>query len=228
MRKHSSNLMYLILSILLLSILSIGCSKDDPKIKVTDIDGNIYNTITVGTDVWLVENLKTTKFTDGTAIPIVTDNSAWSNLTTAGMCDYSNTLSNSATYGKLYNWYAVAGTKKLCPSGWHVPTDSEWSDLVTAFGGYDVAAAKMMEAGVAHWLSPNSFATNSSGFTALGTGYRNYLGEFKDLNYIGGFWSANSFDETYASYRTMYAGSVSIDNHGVNKKTGLSVRCVKD
>lgn len=228
MRKISNRLTYQILSVSFLSILAFSCSKDDAKVKVTDIDGNTYNTVTVGTEVWLVEGLKTTKYTDGTAVPIVTENTAWTNLTTGGMCDYNNTLSNSTTYGKLYNWYAVSGTKKLCPAGWHVPTDSDWSDLVTALGGYDAAAAKMMEAGIVHWLSPNSFATNTSGFTALGTGYRNYLGEFKDLKYMGGFWSANSIDATYASYRSMYAGSISIDNHGVNKKTGLSVRCVKD
>lgn len=227
MRKNKS-LICKVFSIVFLTVLTYGCKKDDTNSKISDIDGNAYNTISVGARVWIVENLKTTKFTDGTAIPVVTDNTAWSNLTTGAMCEYNNTTTNTAAYGRLYNWYAVAGTKKLCPAGWHISSDADWTDLITALGGYDAAAAKMMETGTVHWLSPNTSATNTSGFTALGTGYRNYLGEFKDLKYMGGFWSSTSIDATYASYRAMYSGLVSVDNHGVNKKTGLSIRCVKD
>ena len=226
--RNRKSFICMVLSITLLALLNSGCKKDEDNNKVSDIDGNVYNTVSVGARVWLVESLKTTKFTDGTSIPVVTDNASWANLSTAATSDYNNTATNSAVYGKLYNWYAVAGSKKICPTGWHVPSDADWNDQMTALGGTSAAAGKMMEAGTLHWLSPNTSSTNSSGFTALGTGYRNYLGEFKDLKYFGGFWSSTSIDATFASYKGMYSGEASMDNHEVNKKTGLSVRCVKD
>ena len=153
---------------------------------VVDIDGNVYHTVTIGTQVWMVENLKTTKYNDGTAIPLVTDSAAWDELTTPGYCWYNN---DSATYknpyGALYNWYAVS-TGKLAPTGWHVPTDSEWAVLTTYvgntyYGGLDSAGGALKSTDKTYWLSPNTGATNSSGFSALPGGFRDYVGTFYSI-----------------------------------------------
>lgn len=154
---------------------------------VTDSDGNVYNTVTIGTQVWMAENLRTTKYKDNTAIPLVTDNTAWTNLSTPGYCWYNNdAATNKSTYGALYNWYTV-NTGKLCPTGWHVPTDAEWSTLTTCLGGVGVAGGKLKEAGTSHWMSPNVGATNETGFTALPSGYR-YAGGTFEYNGLGGWW----------------------------------------
>ncbi|MBI5010148.1 MAG: fibrobacter succinogenes major paralogous domain-containing protein, partial [Bacteroidia bacterium] len=135
--------------------------------QVSDIDGNVYQTVTIGTQVWMKENLKTTKLNDGIALPNVIDNAAWAALTTTGYCWYNNDATTyKSTYGALYNWYAV-NTGKLCPIGWHVPSDDEWTLLTTFRGGYSVAGGKLKETGTLHWTSPNTGATNETGFTAL-------------------------------------------------------------
>ena len=142
-----------------------SCHKDpdDPNI-VKDIDGNIYHTVTIGNQVWMVENLKTTRYNDGTAIPNVTDSSVWSKLSTPAYCWYNNDASSyKATYGALYNWYAV-NVQKLCPKGWHVASNAEFYALNSFLDG---ECGKLKEAGTIHWYSPNKGATNETGFTAL-------------------------------------------------------------
>ena len=198
--------------------------------QVTDIDGNVYNTVTIGTQTWLRENLKVTKYTDGTAIPNVTDNAAWSAATTAAYCDYSNTPSVSATYGRLYNWFVVASTnpKKVCPAGWHVPSDTEWSTLITYLGGEVVAGGALKETGTTHWLTPNTGATNSTGFTALPGGYRSETGTFGLLGNSGYWWSATQGGDTFAWDRYMYYNSGNAVRGDMDKNGGFSVRCIKD
>lgn len=140
---------------------------------VTDIDGNVYQTVTIGTQVWMKENLKTTRYKDGTAIPNVTDNMQWDNLSSGAYCIYDNNAANNTTYGKLYNWYAV-NTGKLAPAGWHVPTDAEWTTLTDYLGGDDIAGDKMRDTTFTLWEYYDGFtSTNSSGFTALPAGFRN-------------------------------------------------------
>ena len=134
-------------------------------LTATDIDGNVYHTVTIGTQIWMVENLKTTRYNDGSPIPFVTDSSSWSNLTTPGYCWYNNDTTNKNTYGALYNWFAV-NTGKLAPTGWHVPTDDEWTTLTTYLGGESIAGGKLKETGTTHWRTPNAGATNEIGFTA--------------------------------------------------------------
>ena len=112
---------------------TVNNNNTTPASTVTDIDGNVYHFETIGTQVWMVENLKTTKYRDGTSIPNVTINSAWSSLTTGAYCDYSNTSSNSDVYGRMYNWYAINDTHHICPAGWHIPTDAEWTTLNQLF-----------------------------------------------------------------------------------------------
>jgi len=140
--------------------------------QFSDIDGNVYNTITIGTQIWMKENLKTTKYNDGSSIPLVTDNTAWINLSTPGYCWYNNDAATyKSAYGAMYNWYTV-NTGKICPPNWHVPTDTQWETLITYLGGKIIAGGKMKETGTAHWTSPNIGATNETGFTALPGGYR--------------------------------------------------------
>jgi uncharacterized protein (TIGR02145 family) len=197
---------------------------------VTDIDGNVYHTITIGTQVWMVENLKTTKYNDGTAIPLVTGNAAWAALTTPGYCWYNDTATYGNTYGALYNWYTV-NTGKLAPTGWHVARDSEWSVLTTYLGGESVAGGKLKEAGTAHWLSPNTGATNETGFTALPGGVRDDKGTFSHIGSYGFWWSSTARDAASAWARFMgwnYADVSHSDNGSTDYASGYSVRCVKD
>jgi uncharacterized protein (TIGR02145 family) len=207
---------------------------------VTDVDGNTYPTVTICTQVWTTKNLAVTAYSDGTPIPQVTDPTAWANLTTGAWCYYNNDAANNATYGKLYNWYAAVGIydaaslgnpalrKKLAPMGWHVPTDAEWTTLTTCLGGESVAGGAMKETGTAHWLSPNTAATNSSGFTGLPGGYRYYNGTFDFIGVLGFWWSSSEYDSTYAVYRYLnYVYGYAYYN--ANYKThGFSVRSLRD
>ncbi len=185
-----------------------------------------YKWTKIGTQTWMAENLKVTKYNDGIAIPNVTDATAWSELTTGALCDYENTPSNSETYGKLYNWYAV-NTGKLCPTGWHLPSDAEWTELTDYLGGTSDAGGKLKETGTTHWNSPNISATNETGFTALPGGYRNNDGSF----YIGSrgyWWSATKLGANDAWYRRMFYNASSVDRYYDDKELGFSVRCVRD
>ena len=214
---------------------------------VTDIDGNTYNTVSIGSQCWMGGNLKTTKYCDNTAIPNVTDNTAWSNLTTGAYSDYNNTASNSNTYGRLYNWYAATDDHKICPTGWHMPTHDEWTTLERAIctsgtcttdfpydnttsGTYGTdEGGKLKETGYTHWLSPNTGATNSSGFTALPGGDRDTDGYF----YYGGsgcafWWSAKESDALSAWGRQLNFNNPWVTRYSESKVHGSSVRCVKD
>jgi uncharacterized protein (TIGR02145 family) len=196
---------------------------------VTDNDGNVYNTVTIGTQVWLTENLKTTKYNDGTAIPLVTDYTAWSNLTAPGYCWYDNNEATyKNTYGALYNWYTVS-TGKLCPTGWHVPSDAEWTTLTTSLGDESVAGDKLKETGTAHWTSPNRGATNETGFTALPGGHRYVDGMCNYIGLGGYWWSSTEVSTASAWLRFMScydAGVYSYDYY--SKQEGFSIRCLRD
>jgi len=193
---------------------------------VKDIDGNVYKTVTIGTKVWMAENLKTTKYNDGTAIPLVADDKAWEALTTPAYCWYNNdATANKKTYGALYNWYTV-NTKKLCPTGWHVPTDAEWTTLTTYLGGESVAGGKLKETGITHWTTPNTGATNETGFTALPGGSRN--GAYYFIGYYGSWWSATEYDAIIAWYRYLYYYKSTVTRDNYAKQVGFSVRCLRD
>jgi uncharacterized protein (TIGR02145 family) len=204
--------------------------KNNPSGSITDKDGNVYTSVTIGAQVWMVENLKTTKYNDGTFIPNVTDETAWYNLTTAAYCWYDNEISNKTTYGALYNWYVV-NTGKLCPSGWHVPAETEWSDLINYLGGQDIAGGKMKEIGLAHWKDVNVGATNESGFTALPGGLRSNFGSFGTLGLNGHWWSATPYspDPHFAISLEIYdAAAEAYLEHVTYAKNSISVRCIKD
>jgi uncharacterized protein (TIGR02145 family) len=190
---------------------------------VTDIDGNVYNTVTIGTQVWMKENLKTTKFSDGTDIPLMTDvwdapNYGWYNNDSA---TYAN------PYGALYNGYSVK-TGNLCPSGWHVPTNEEWTTLADYLDGDSVAGGKLKETGTTHWISPNTGATNETGFTALpgGISGSHYSGSL--IGEVGFWWSATRGSRHFViTYRYIsYDGSY-LDMWESGLTAELSVRCLK-
>lgn len=195
---------------------------------VTDIDGNVYQTVKIGDQCWMKENLKVTHYRNGDAIPNVTGDD-WSGLFTGAYCDYDNNEGNVAVYGRLYNWYAVDDSRGLAPEGWHVPSENEWQTLADYLGGEAVAGGKMKEVGIVHWLSPNTGATNESGFTALPGGYRFDVGNFSDMNIYAIFWSSTEFDFSSAwshGLNNAYEGLIPFDDNF--KQFGFSVRCVKD
>jgi len=196
--------------------------------SVSDIDGNSYGTVTIGTQVWMKENLKTTKYNNGILIPNVTDSAVWNNLTSGAYCWYNNSIVNKPIYGALYNYYAI-NTENICPVGWHVPSDAEWDVLVTFLGGNSVAAGKLREAGTSHWISPNTGATNSSGFTALPSGARlSYA--FNGLTNSGLWWSTTlviSNNPSYIPPAWNFTLSTNSSYKGYSiKNDGNAVRCV--
>jgi len=215
-------------------ILTISCKKEEgPTDKITDKDGNVYTSIAIGTQVWMVENLKTTKYNDGTDIPEVTEGGQWRTLTTGAYCWYDNDASTYKTpYGALYNWWVV-NTGKLCPSGWHVPTDVDMNTLITFLGGIDMAGNKLKEKGIAHWNTFNTAATNESGFTALPGGTRDGAGGgFVSLGNIAWYWYNNKSVADPAYYFIMVSdqgkvtySSAYSDGH---KKQGCYIRCIKN
>lgn len=202
---------------------------------VKDIDGNVYKTVKIGTQVWIRENLKTMKYNDGTTIPLVADDKAWKALTTPAYCWYKNdATTNRNKYGALYNWYTVS-TNKLCPGGWHVPSDEEWRTLITYLGGESVAGSKLKEKGTVHWESPDTGATNESGFTALPGGDRKHDGAFDNTgsNVIsfrsnGCWWSSTEQYIFNAYYYRLYSTLSTVYRSLSVKQSGYSVRCLKD
>ncbi len=200
---------------------------------VSDIDGNVYKTIRIGTQTWMAENLKTTKYNDGTSVPNVTDLSAWNALTSPGYCWCLNDASTyKAVYGALYNWYTV-NTGKLCPEGWHVPSYDECNTLVTYLGGVDVAGGKLKETGTTHWNSPNEGATNESGFTALPGSELDFTADFSSgdkIGIYGNWWSSTVVDQvnsnSYLFEMNNFEASASISSIGFNE--GYSVRFIKN
>jgi len=206
---------------------------------VTDADGNTYHTIAIGTQVWMVENLKTTKYNDGTAISNVTDNTAWVALSTPAYCWYNNDATTyKNTYGALYNWYVV-NTAKLVPTGWHVPTTDEWTTLVNYvranLGTTSGYVAKALAATI-NWTTTTSVVAigndlsknNSSGFSALPGGCRGYDGTFYNIGEFGNWWSSTEYGTTNAWYWILHYRDHGLGESVNAKSYGLSVRCVRD
>jgi uncharacterized protein (TIGR02145 family) len=239
MNMKNRNSIYPLILLYLLLVFTSNCSKsdidgEDKPISgktVTDIDGNVYHTVVIGKQIWMVENLKVLHYNDGTTpIPIVTDPLDWQIRTDAACCMYNNDNTNFATYGVLYNWYA-ASNNKLCPKGWHVATNDEWIIMNDWLNDKDTGGGKLKESGTTHWSSPNTGADNSSGFTALPGGQRH--ADFGSFNYIGlgGYtWSSTGSN---VNSDNAWSGWVSYDKSyvkfaSVSKRYGFSVRCIKD
>jgi len=189
---------------------------------LTDNDGNTYYTVTIGTQVWMRDNLKTTKYRDGNNIQNITDNT-WDAQIAGAYCWYNNDVTNKTTYGALYNWYTITDSRVLCPTGWHVPTDAEWTTLTTYLGGLSVARSKLIETGTAHWLYNRGDETNETGFTALPGGLRS-----SNLGLFGYWWSATENTATNALQYNMDYGDLYMSRSVSAKTNGMSIRCIKD
>ena len=251
MRMHFSPVPFRIMApVTLLSLaivaifLLISCGDDkgtdsELPITVTDIDGNIYQTATIGSQVWMKENLKVTHYRNGDPIPNVVELGAWADLSTGAYCNYDNDTAIATVYGRLYNWYVIDDSRNIAPEGWHVATEAEWQQLEVSIGiNPDTAASigrhgweeggKLKEAETAHWLSPNTGATNESGFTALPAGGRDISVDFLALYECSFFWSSSAYDDDEALYRTMWYDESYICCDPESKKEGFSIRCVRD
>ena len=194
---------------------------------VTDIDGNTYNTVTIGTQIWLKENLKVTHYRNGDTIPNVTDSSTWVNIASGAYCNYDNDTINSITHGRLYNWYSVTDARNICPIGWHIPTDEEWTTLITYLGGSNVAGGKLKEEDTTHWAPPNIGATNETGFTALPAGGRLNV-DFSSIRITCYWWSSTESNISNAWFRSLGTYYAYINRFSIVKTRGYSVRCIKD
>lgn len=220
-------------------LLVLSCQKEETD-TVTDVDGNVYKTISIGGNIWMAENLRTTKFRDGTAIPLVTGEAEWAALTGAAYCWPENNASNKGTLGGLYNGYAVFETRGLCPAGWHIPTDGDWIDLELELGlpqaeayldairGEDQNVGGKLRATI-NWDASSAVADNSSGFSAYGTGYRRPPGELTEYRKWTGYLTTTPAILP-GNYWMRYLGYniKGIDRHERDRQYGYSVRCVKD
>ncbi len=241
----------LIIGLVTITTLLFSCSPDNPNpngngsqtytqgTPITDIDGNTYPTIISDCgQTWTAKNLNVSRYRNGELIPQVTDPSQWSNLTTGAWCYSNNVTANSTIYGKLYNWYAVNDPRGLAPSGYHVPSDGEWNKLVKCIDQFadttitqnqsTIAGGAMKEAGLTHWLSPNTGATNSSGFTGLPGGTRNAGGSFGTFGGNGFWWTSTDISYNYALFRYLDRFYDNMFRNDNIKTIGFSVRCIKD
>lgn len=214
-----------------LTTLLTSCEDEEDGNTVIDIDCNTYRIVTIGNQVWLAENLKTTTYNDGKPITLEEDDTTWSNLTTGAYCWYDNDKATYGnTYGPLYNWYAVE-TGNLCPDGWHVPTNAEWTALEDYLtnNGYDGTEGTALKA-ISNWINSNDNGTDNYGFTALPGGARNGNdGDFGNVECSGYWWSSTEFSSSNVWYRTLiYSCSSILRDSSASKKYSFSVRCIRD
>lgn len=195
---------------------------------VTDIDGNTYKTIMLGDLEWMAENLNTSRYANGDLIPNVVDNSEWADQTEGAWCYYDNDVQYACPYGKLYNWFVTLDERNVCPTGWHVPTDEEWTELTDYLGGESVAGGKMKSSGTEFWVSPNAGATNESGFSGLPGGARSFIGHFTDFGSFAYWWSSTEIFDYNAWTKLLYYNNDIVYRSSHNKGNGFSVRCLRD
>ena len=200
---------------------------------VSDVDGNIYHMVTIGIQTWLMENLRVTHYRNGDIIPMVTADAQWKTLTTGAYCYFDNSTSNASLYGELYNWHAITDPRNICPAGWHIPADAEWAILSTFLGGRTTAGGTLKSTGTIEqdnglWFSPNTGATNSSGFTALPGGYRINYGNYYSLGNVAYFWSSTDTLSTNAWNYILDANNENLNRNYNLKTNGFSVRCCRD
>lgn len=197
--------------------------------KLQDIDGNQYKTTTIGSQIWMAENLKTTHYANGDPIPLVTLNTAWANSNAAAYCNYVNNETNAVIYGRLYNFFTVADKRNLCPADWHVPNEEEWAILENYLGGRSLAGGKLKESGTSHWTSPNNGIVKGFGFYGLPGGYRYFKDGafFSSANY-GYWWTSSEDDASNARSRFLYYFDATLGGDFFDKGDGFSVRCIRD
>ena len=212
----------------------VSCSNEEREAQTPDQLNNrpsvpiMVNEVTIGNQIWMNKNLNVSRYRNGDIIAEVTDQSQWESLSTGAWCYYENNSANGPVYGKLYNWYAVNDPRGLAPQGWHLPSDAEWTTLTNSLGGLNFAGGKMKLSGIQYWQSPNTNATNSSGFMGLPGGDRASSGTFYNIGLNAYWWSSSEFSPSYAWYRVLYYNDGAVVRINFFKKSGLSVRCVKD
>lgn len=229
-------------------LISSSCEKDKPDLPenplngrttavfnpdkkygtVADVDGNIYKTIKIGNQIWMAENLRTTHYRDGEAIPLVSDSADWAAQLSGAYCNYNDTenLDTIATYGRLYNWYSLANNESIAPEGWRVPNAGDWNILIEYLGGDSIAGRKLKEAGNLHWVDPVD-SDNSSGFTALPGGWRQIPFNYNKMGYYCDYWTSSYNGEISAAFLYLFSWNP-LAYKGYNFKTkGYSVRCIK-
>jgi uncharacterized protein (TIGR02145 family) len=194
---------------------------------VKDQDGNSYKTVKIGTQTWMAENLKVTKYNDGTSIPVITDKKAWDTTNTAAMCEYDNSNANGTTYGKLYNFYVVESSK-VCPIGWHVPSDQEWITMINFLGGDSIAGNKMKAIDNTLWTNLSSNSTNSSGFSGLPGGNRWADGVFDGITRHTTWQTSTEANSTSSFGRYISNTTANVGRSWTSKRYGLYIRCLKD
>jgi uncharacterized protein (TIGR02145 family) len=213
-------------------LFSAGCKDEDqnPSTRVKDFDGNVYHILQIGDQAWMLENLKVTHYQNGDPIPNITDNTDWENLTSGAYCNFNNAQTAADTAGRLYNWYAINDSRQIAPKGWHVPSDGEWQTLIDFLGGIGMAGGKMKETGQNHWTFTNTGATNESGFTAISTGYRYYMGVFADKASCDceNWWSSTEFVPNGAWIWEVYSSSTEVIRWSGLKECGFSIRCIRN
>ena len=233
--KKNSNILLLIITIFSL-VTTSSCTKEnfpllvpphapDPT-SVTDIDGNVYPVSKICDKFWMTENLRTTRYNDGTVIPTGLSNTAWGAATTGSCAFYNDLTTNNTTYGKLYNWFA-ANNEKLAPTGWHVATKTEWNDLVSCLGGSTIAGGKMKSTS-ALWSAPNTGADNSSGFNGFPSGWKSTSGGYTLLGDATYFWSSDERNASQGEYLKLANDIASTATNGATKTFGFSIRCIKN
>ena len=194
--------------------------------QVTSLQTTTYPNVLIGTQYWMENNLEVTNYRNGDIIPYVSDPAVWAGLTTGAWCYYNNDPESG--YGKLYNWYAVNDPRGLAPTGWHVPSDAEWTVLTTFLGGESVAGGKIKTTGTKSWTTPNTGATNSNGFSGLPGGFRDLYGAFSNVGGYGYWWSSTEYFPNFAWYRSLYYNNGNIGRNDGFKIYGFPVRCLRD
>ena len=184
--------------------------------------------VTIGTQHWMYRNLNVDHFRNGDSIPEVRDSLRWTNLTTGAWCYFNYDPALGTIYRKLYNWYAINDSRSLAPTGWHVPSDLEWTKFTDYLGGLSIAGNKLKESGTSNWISPNTGATNETGFSALPGGYNSIYGTFRSIGIYGSWWSTTENNTTTAWDRGLVFSSANVFRYDNFKGSGFSVRCIKD
>jgi len=200
---------------------------------VTDVDGNTYSVIKIGGQCWMEENLRVYHYNNGDPIPTISSSSGWSSATSGARASSDANIANDPIYGALYNQFAVADPRGLCPSGWRIPSDEDWTELTDGFGGLSVAGGALKATGTLGfgtglWQSPNSGATNASGFSAIPAGYRTNTGSHAFADFVAIWWSSSSTIAGRAFGRRVYHDRVNVNRDQFLNTYGFSVRCLKD
>jgi uncharacterized protein (TIGR02145 family) len=212
-------------------IISVGDRHQASSI-VLDYDNNVYHTVTIGTQEWLMENLKTTHYNNGDAIPNITSDGSplyeWGDTASGAYCWYDNDINNKDVYGALYNWLAVNDARSIAPVGFRVATETDIDNLITLLGGLASTGGKLKETGTLHWTTPNTGASDEFGFKAVPNGFRQRYTTFHDINIYAGYWTSTSIDADYARIYELYNNTSDITQDQWVKNSGMAVRCVRD